>query len=442
MFTSTKKYLPQPLFSAYHYTLALAGNIIYLFPSRNLKLIGVTGTKGKTTTSYFLYQLLQENNLKTALVSTTFFALEKDIRPNLTKMGMPGKFFLPRFLKKARKNKLEYAVIETTSEGIAQHRGRFLDYDVVIFTGLSPEHIERHGSYEKYRLAKEKLFQQCKKIHILNLNDKKFKYFLRHPAEQKWGVSLDSIYWRRHTIPGVRFVVEGHTTEKQRMKIQEWILKRGNKKELAMQLEVTLPFLGNFNNRNFLMAFAAARSLGIDFSDLFMKVGKLKLPPGRVEELKEIGAPFRVFLDYAHEPLSLKSILETGRDLLPDGKKLICLTGAQGGGRDKWKRQAMGEIAAKYCDYIIIGTEDPYDEKPEEINQAVLDGALKNKKFKEDVNCWQFADRREAIRKALSLAKSGDIVILCGKGGEKFMCVGDKKAPWDEEKEVRKILIR
>jgi len=125
---------------------------------------------------------------------------------------------------------------------------------------------------------------------------------------------------------------------------------------------------------------------------------------------------------------------------LPAGKNLICLTGAQGGGRDKWKRRAMGSIAAKYCNYIIVGTEDPYDEDPGKINQEVLNGALKKRGFEEEINCFQFTRRREAIRKAINLAKPGDIVILCGKGGEKLMCLGNKKIPWDEEKEVRKIL--
>jgi UDP-N-acetylmuramoyl-L-alanyl-D-glutamate--2,6-diaminopimelate ligase len=159
-----------------------------------------------------------------------------------------------------------------------------------------------------------------------------------------------------------------------------------------------------------------------------------------MQELTDVGVPFRIFLDYAHEPLSLESVLTACREQLPKSKKLICLTGAQGGGRDKWKRKIMGAIAAKHCDFVIVGTEDPYQEDPEKINQAVLSGVVSNRQFREGNNCFQFTDREKAIRKTLSLAKDGDIVILTGKGGEKKMCVGNKKIPWDEEEEVRKML--
>ena len=441
MLAYIKKFIPKSLFGAYHYFLALTGNAVYLFPGRKLKVIGITGTKGKTTIAYFLYQILKNTGRKTALVSTTFFALGKEIVPNLTKTGMPGRFFLPKFLHQALRHRAKYAVIETTSEGILQHRQRFLDYDIVVFTNLSPEHIERHGGFKNYRQAKEKLFKQCGKIHVLNLNDKNVKHFLPHPARQKWGISLDSTQWRRNPHLGIRYVIEGHTQpDTGKINIQEWIVKKGNKKELAMQFDFSLPFLGKFNVRNFLLAFAAARSLEIPYNDILSIADYLTLPPGRLEELKKTVRKFKIFLDYAHEPLSLESVLETCRAILPAGKNLICLTGAQGGGRDKWKRRAMGSIAAKYCNYIIVGTEDPYDEDPGKINQEVLNGALKKRGFEEEINCFQFTRRREAIRKAINLAKPGDIVILCGKGGEKLMCLGNKKIPWDEEKEVRKIL--
>lgn len=441
MFQKIKKRIPQPIFNLYHLLLALLGNVVYFFPSRKMKVIGVTGTKGKTTTAYLLYQILKNTGHNTALVSTTFFALGEKIIPNLTKMGMPGRFFLPQFLRKALRRKIKYAVIETTSEGILQHRQRFLSYDAAVFTSLSPEHIERHGSFENYRKAKEKLFRQCENIHVLNLNDKKVRYFLSCPAKQKWGVSLDSTNWRRNPHLGIRYAIEGHSQpDAGKVNIQEWIVKRGNKKELAMQFGIKTPFLGKFNIRNFLLAFAAARSLEVPFTDILTTIDGLALPPGRLAELNDTGAKFRIFLDYAHEPLSLRSVLETCREMLPKDKKLICLTGAQGGGRDKWKRHVMGLVAAKYSDYVIVGTEDPYDEDPGKINDEVFKGVLEKKGFEEGINCFKFISRREAIHKAISLACPGDTVILCGKGGEKYMCIGNKKIPWDEEKEVRKIL--
>lgn len=438
MINSIKKLIPKPLFGVYHFTLAGLGNLIYASPSKKLFLIGVTGTKGKTTTSYFIYQLLENLKQPTALTSTTFFAIEDKMESNNTKMGMPGRFFLPHFLNRAIKSGIKFAVVETTSEGIAQHRQYFLDYDVVVFTSLSPEHIERHGSFAAYKAAKERLFEQCQKTHIINLNDKHAKDFLKYPAEEKWGVVLDK------KIPQnsqVSFILEGTLKTPEKLKITEWKTEAGNK-ELIDEAEIEVGFPGKFNAMNLLLGLASARAAQIPFQDLTNNVFKLKLPPGRMQEVVVNKVPFRIFIDYAHEPLSLQSALESCREFLEKDKKLICLIGAQGGGRDKWKRKVMGQTASKLCDYVIVGTEDPYEENLEEINREVLAGTLSNKDFEENKNCWQFTDRREAIQKALSLAKAGDIVILCGKGGEKFMCLENKKVPWDEEKEVKNILAK
>lgn len=437
MLNTLKKVIPKPLFGLYHYLLGLSGNTIYRFPSHKLHVIGVTGTKGKTTTCYFAYQLLQKCAGKTALVSTTFFAIGKDFEANITKMGMPGRFFLPRFLNRAYKKGSKYAVVETTSEGILQHRQRFIQYNTAVFTGLSPEHIEHHGSFEAYRNAKTKLFRQCPGVHILNLNDKHAEYFSKYPAQQKWGIVLDK------KIPPNSFtnILEGITAPPNLLKINEWELSKNKKQKLVAKSSVVLPSPGKFNGLNLLMAMAAARSAGVPFAKLVRTVPAIKLPPGRMQELKGTGIPYKIFLDYAHEPLSLKSALIACRELLPKENKLICLTGAQGGGRDKWKRKVMGATAGKYCDFVIVGTEDPYQEDPDKINQAVLSGVLSNKKFRENKNCWKFSDRRDAIRKALSLAKSDDIVFLAGKGGESLMCVGNKKIPWDEEGEVKKAIL-
>jgi len=453
MLATIKKIVPKPLFSLYHLTLAWLGNVLYSSPSKNLFLIGVTGTKGKTTTAYFIYQLLDKLGRKAALTSTTFFALGDKIETNRTKMGMPGRFFLPKWLNQASKQGINYAVLETTSEGIAQHRQRFLEYNIAVFTSLSPEHIERHGSFSAYRAAKEKLFEQCRETHILNLNDEHASHFLKYPAKQKWGVVLDKtipeeFYVETRHLPvrqvGASSLLEGTTSEPSKLKIKEWTISNG-KKELSDQSEINLPFPGKFNAMNLLLALAAARAAGMPFKKLAAAIPQLELPPGRMQELTDIKASYRVFLDYAHEPLSLKSALEACRHIAryvpTEAKpKLICLIGAQGGGRDIWKRKVMGATAAKYCDFVIIGTEDPYQEDPDRINQTVLEGIVSNKNFREGKNCWKFTDRREAIRKALRLAKAGDIVILTGKGGERLMCVGNKKIPWDEEEEVRKAL--
>jgi len=324
-------------------------------------VIGVTGTKGKTTICYFTYQLLQKCAGKTALVSTTFFAIGKDFKENKTKMGMPGRFFLPRFLSRAYQKKAKYAVVETTSEGILQHRQRFIQYNTAVFTGLSPEHIEHHGSFEAYRKAKTKLFKQCGDAHILNINDKHAGYFSVYPAKQKWGVILD----KKIASNSLNKILEGIFLTPKTLKINEWEISEKNKRKIITKASIILPFPGKFNAMNLLLALATASSAGVDFKKLIKAIPELKLPPGRMQELTNINVPFRIFLDYAHEPLSLQSVLTACREQLPKNHKLICLTGAQGGGRDKWKRKVMGATAAKYCDFVIVGTEDPYQEDPD-----------------------------------------------------------------------------
>jgi len=430
-----RKHTPRRIFSLYHFSLAWLGNTLYRFPGKKLFLIGVTGTKGKTTTAYFIYQLLEMAGRKTALTSTVFFALGDKITKNYTKMGMPGRFFLPRWLKKATAAGAEYAVVETTSEGIAQHRQRYLDYNVAVFTSLSPEHIERHGSFSAYRQAKEKLFAQTGEAHVVNLDDRHAKDFLKHSAREKWGVVLDG----KNVNHPVDKILQGTVLPSGKLTAREWVVRK-EKKELISQSEIRLPFPGKFNAMNLLLAIGAARAAGVPFSKIIKNIPQLVLPPGRMQELADFAVPYRIFLDYAHEPLSLWSALEACRELLPAGKNLVCLTGAQGGGRDVWKRKEMGRVAAGLCDRVVVAAEDPYAEDPAKINQAVLDGVLTNKKFQENKNCWQYTDRREAIKKALRLAGAGDIVILCGKGGEQLMCAGNKKIPWNEEEEVKKAL--
>lgn len=438
-----KKFIPRPLFDLYHYGLGFMGNLLYFFPSKNLTLIGITGTKGKTTVSYFLYQILEKVGKDAALSSTVFFAWGRDKQRNQLKIGMPGRFFLPRFLRKTLKKKIKYAIIETTSEGIAQFRHRFLDFNLAVYTGLSPEHIERHGGFSAYRKTKEKLFSSSKEIHVLNLNDRHVKHFLNYPAKEKWGIILSE---KQNDFPEglnqeeVHHLVEGVQLEGKRIIVKEWLIIGAGQRKLIFSRKQKIPFGGKFNIVNFLLAYASARSLGIKSEKIVKIINQMKLPPGRMEEIKKPQMPFRVFLDYAHEPMSLGSALEYIRSLVPKKNKLICLTGGQGGGRDVWKRKVMGAVAAGYCDYVVISVEDPYFEDPKEINNDILAGVLSNNKYKPNKNVWAFTNRRDAISKALNLANKNDIVILCGKGGEKGMCVKGKIIPWDEKRKVKRAI--
>src|SRR3989338_5596743 len=185
-----RKFIPPVLLDLYHFSLSLAGALIYRFPSRKLKVIGVTGTNGKTTVVEMFRQVLDEAGFNVASLSSIRFKIGGKEWPNTLKMTMPGRFKIQKFLRQAVNAGCQYAVLEVTSEGIRQHRHRFIDFDTAVFTNITPEHVERHGSFEKYREAKGKLFQSCKNIHIINLDDKNAGYFLQFSAKKKFGFTM------------------------------------------------------------------------------------------------------------------------------------------------------------------------------------------------------------------------------------------------------------
>ena len=388
-----KKILPNFILSFYHFILPFLGALIYGFPSKKLILIGVTGTNGKTTTTEMIREIFEKAGKKIALLNSVRFKIGDKEEINKLRMTMPGRFFIQRFLKRAVKEGCEFAILEVTSEGIKQHRHRFLNFKVAVFTNLAPEHIEAHGSFEKYREAKEKFFQATKEIHVINVEDENSDYFLKFPAKRK--------------------ITYG--------------LKKGDINLENTKIKLKIP--GRFNIYNALAAISVAISQGIDKDFAIKVLEDFKGVPGRMEEV--VSKPFRVIVDYAFTPNALEKVYQTLRTSnfqLPNSK-LICVLGACGGGRDKWKRPVLGQLAAKYCDEVIVTNEDPYDEDPWQIIEEVAVGT-KGKARK-------ILDRREAIRTALKLAKEGDIVIITGKGCEPSICVKGKKIPWDDRKVVK-----
>ena len=379
-----KKFIPEFLLRFYHYSLAGTGAFLYGFPSKRLIVIGVTGTSGKSTVVELCADIFQEAGFKTASMSSIKFKIGDKEWENKLKMTMPGRMKIQRFLRQAAKADCKYAVLEITSEGIKQFRHKFIDFDVAVLTNLSPEHIESHGSFEKYQAAKAKLFQQVKKIHIINVDDKNAEYFLKFPAEKKIKYGIND----------------------------------------AGILPKDLKLLGRFNLYNAITATKIAMSQGVSLEICRRALGKIKGIPGRMEII--VREPFTVVVDYAHTPEALKEVYETFRN-----SKLICVLGACGGGRDKWKRPVLGKIADEYCEKVIVTNEDPYDEDPMEIINQVA-GNTKAEKI---------LDRKQAIKKAIELANPEDVVIITGKGSEPWMCVkGGKKIPWDDRQIVLDLL--
>lgn len=403
-----KNFKPVVLF--YHFFWSFIGDLIYFFPSRKIFVIGVTGTKGKTTTLELINTILEAAGKKTALVSSLRIKVGEKNQRNLTGNSMPGRLFLKRFLKQAAKENCDYALIEVTSEGIVLSRHRFINWKVGVLTNLAPEHIESHGSFENYRQAKLDFLKFVAKKGgkiFLNRNDKYFDFF------------------------------------KKNFKEDQLITYSANNDLVNNLRNSNLFFEADFILDNAAAAMAVGNFLEIDEKTIEFGLRSFSGVPGRLEFVQY--EPFKVVIDYAHTPDSLKAIYEFLKNkwINSGQSKLICVLGAAGGGRDKWKRPEMGKIAATYCDEIILTNEDPYDEDPLEILEQISSGFAdaKKPKFLKPNSYWKIIDRREAIKKAISLAREGSVVVLTGKGSE--FCIHEKnnrKIPWNEREEVEKIL--
>lgn len=399
----------------YHFVLAWLGNIVHASPSRKIFVLGVTGTKGKSTTLELINSILEAAGKKTALVSSIRFKIGDKTEKNASGTTMPGRFFLQRFLRKAVSRGCEYALIEVTSQGILQHRHRFIHWNAALYTNLRPEHIEAHGSFGNYRQAKMNFFgyaaRQSKKtgkLFFLNEMDSSHQYF----ASAVNGCG-EVVYFSRESFAEKEL-------NRGKESIGEWLLS-------------------NFNLENAAAATAFAQSQGISWPLIRKTLRAFKGVPGRLEYLQR--TPFAVIIDYAHTPDSLEEIYRELR-AKSVGKKsgnLVCVLGAAGGGRDKWKRPEMGRIAADYCREIILTDEDPYDEDPARIIGDIKSG-ISNARFPTS-KIKEIIDRREAIRIALALAKKNDAVIITGKGSENCIHVaGGKKIPWDEREVVEEVI--
>ena len=407
--------IPQFLFSWYHFFLAFLGALWYRFPSQGMLVIGVTGTNGKSTTVDMLSRIFREAGLKTAsLSSIRFQLLDKEWR-NTMKMTMPGRFVIQQFLRQAKDAGCTRFVLEVTSEGMLQHRHRFIPFHIAVFINLSPEHIERHGSFENYKRTKGKLFSLVKNIHVINVDDEHASFFLQFPARSIYSYGVYPRPGLGVPRPGLGAIhIEGKN-----------VREGGGLRFLVEGTEFRLSLLGKFNVSNALAAIAVARSQGVVLDVCSKALEKMEVVPGRMETV--VQKPFRVIVDYAFTPAALEKVYQT---LKPKAGNMICVLGAAGGGRDRWKRPVLGKLAATYCDQIIITNEDPYEEDPVKIIREVHGGTQGKGKI--------IPDRREAIRTALSLATPGDVVVITGKGSEDSVAIqGGRKIPWDDREVVR-----
>lgn len=419
MFRILKKIIPKPIFNffqpAYHYSLSLLGALLYGFPSGKLSVIGVTGTKGKTTVVELIGSILEAAGFKTSLASTLRFKIGDKERRNLFKMTMPGRFFIQKFLRESVDAGCVYAVVEMTSEGAKQFRHKFIYPDALVFTNLAPEHIESHGSYEKYLQAKLSIAKETKNAVIVNTDDKEGQKFLDLDIKNKVPYSLNDAAAVKADEKGSSFQIG------------------------KLVIHSKLP--GIFNVYNMLGAVAYAKFAGISEEKIKEGIEKIDFVRGRMEKINE-GQSFDVVVDYAHTPDSLKAVYETYK-----GHRLVCVLGNTGGGRDKWKREEMGKIADKYCDQIILTNEDPYDESPTGIVEDIKKG-IKKKPVE------IIMDRRVAInaaiqkvqtlRQAQGTGNQNYAILITGKGTDPYiMGPNGSKIEWDDagvaREELKKI---
>lgn len=380
----------QPL---YHYSLSLVGAVIYGFPSRKINIIAVTGTKGKSTTTEIINAVLEQAGFKTAVSNTIRIKIGNDSKPNMYKMSMPGRFFMQSFIKKAADTGCDYIVMEMTSQGVLNYRHKFIELNSLVFTNLSPEHIESHGSYENYRDSKLKIVESLSRSSkrprtiVANADDKESEKFLAFEAENKLTFSLIK--------------------------------------------DINTPLIGDFNKYNASAAYTLCKAIGVDENIIKKTISEFSEVPGRVQYINE-GQDFNVIVDYAHTTDSLEKLYKA----FPT-KRNICVLGGTGGGRDTWKRAEMGKIADKYCQEVILTNEDPYDEDPDEIVKHVAQGIVEKKPR-------IIMDRREAIAEAIKLARTGDNILITGKGTDPYiMGANGSKLPWSDSRiaseELRKI---
>ena len=437
MLNKIRKKLPKFLIAFYHYLYALLSALIFKFPSKKLVVIGVTGTKGKTTTCYLIYKFLNMLGIKTSLSSSQYFYFGDQEVENKSRITMPGRWYLQEFLKKSSENKCEIAVIEVTSEGLMQNRHKFIDFDICVFLNIHPEHIEHHGSFENYKKAKGKLFnnllkgerkifrgKMIKKTIIANFDDYESEYFLSFPAERK-----------------ITFGFEKSINISDHLQIVKYRLtSKGsyfnlNEDDDQKSFKYFTKLLGKQNLYNILAALAVLKSLDISIKLVKEILPQIESLPGHFEVISYRNQ-FKVIIDYAHTPESIQALYKNILEIFKP-RRLLCLISSAGGIRDKWKRPEIGKIAAKYCSEIIITDEDPFDEDPLKIMKEIEHG-VKNYLSEYDFSKpYQIVpDRKEAIEILIQKAQRSDIVVLIGKGAEKSIIKDKEAIPWDEKEIV------
>lgn len=390
----------------------------YGYPARGLRVIAVTGTNGKTTTVSYLNEILKEAGKKTAMFSTAVIEIAGNARPNDLNATVASTAEMQRFFLEAKKAGVDFVVMEFPSHAIHQHKLAGVPVEMAIMTNLTQDHLDYHGTMEAYAEVKGRLFALQPKYIVLNRDDEWFDYFNQFRAVSQ------KITYGEHTDAEARI---DHVK----------LFRKGTEARMIIDHQTTLELAtalpGEYNVYNMAAAVSAAYLLGINLDAIIEGVANLEEVPGRFERVTD-DQPYDVIVDYAHTPDGLEKFLTAAKAITKN--RIILVFGACGD-RDKSKRPIMGEIAARLADRIFLTDEESYNEDPQVIRDMIFEGI---EKAHGAIKTTEVPDRYEAIKKALSVAKKGDTVLITGMGHEVFRIVAGKRIPWNDAEAVRDIL--
>ncbi len=403
---------------AYRRTRVKAVSARYGNPARDLRVIAVTGTNGKTTTVNYINEILKEAGLKTAMFSTALIEVAGERKLNDLNVTVATTSQMQRFFRDAKRAKVDYVVLEITSHALHQHKLATVPIEVAVMTNLTQDHLDYHKTMEDYAGAKAMLFQNEPRFIVLNRDDSWFDYFNQFAAgSQKITYGTDQAAEAR--IDHVKLYRKGSEARV--------IIDHQTKLELATALP------GKFNVYNMTAAAAVAYILGVKRSDIVEGIANLEGVPGRFERVVE-DKDYDVIVDYAHTPDALEKLLESVK--VTTKNRTILVFGACGD-RDKTKRPIMGEIAARLADRIILTDEESYNEDPDQIRRMIYEGI---EEAGGTAKTNEIPDRRDAIKKALAIATKGDTILITGMGHEVFRIVNGERIPWNDGDVVRELL--
>jgi UDP-N-acetylmuramoyl-L-alanyl-D-glutamate--2,6-diaminopimelate ligase len=409
---------------------------LFDYPSRKLKVVGVTGTDGKTTTSTLIHAILKAAGRKADVITTIRAEIGGEEYDTGFHVTTPEAFDVQRYLHRMVEAGTEIAVLETTSHALDQGRVACVDYDIAVVTNVTHEHLDWHGSWEGYMAAKARLFEALNgsyrkpgtpKVAVINADDRSYTWLKKIPADLQWVYGMDrnaqpdiSVDDIEYAPGGTSFVVLTPIAD--------------------IPVRVSLP--GKHNIYNAMAAVGAALALGADKEAVQKGLASVEQIRGRMEWVREAEPfGFDMVVDFAHTPNALEQTLELARQIVqPRNGRVIVVFGAAGL-RDREKRGLMGHVAGRLADVAVITAEDPRTERVEEISAAIA-MAMEAEGRTKGVDFYQVHDRAEAIDFAVRQARPGDIVLTCGKAHESSMCYGTDETPWDEFAAVRAALAR